>query len=98
MCFFFRNSIWLKGNELKLSICINLKDNVKMELDESELADCGNLKLKLLTSDYDEIFFAPQNPNEWTQLGKMEKWVVPSSVENNNDPIDELVRLLLFYF
>ena len=66
-----------------------------MELDESELADCGNLKLKLLTSDYDEIFFAPHNPNEWTQLGKMEFWV-PSS-PYNNDPIDEPVRLAFNY-
>ena len=79
----FSNSIWLKGDDLEVGLVIDLKNkDVKMsyELD-------GNMVMKLLISENNEIFFDPHQ-NEWSLLGRMKNWV-----KFDEDPIDEPVCL-----
>ena len=84
----------MTGDQLKLNIAINLKENVKMEYYQTaEVPE--KVIMKLLTSGYDEICFAPQNTIEWTQLGGIKKWV-SYSMENDNSQIDELVCYTFF--
>ena len=87
----------MTGNDLKLNIIIDLKDNVKMVYDRNTTADCsGKVIMKLLTSVCDEICFAPQHTKEWTQIGGIKKWVsYQDSIESEpSSPVDEAVCLL----
>ena len=84
----------MTGDQLNLNIVINLKDNVKMEYYQTvDIPE--KVIIKLLTSGYDEICFAPQRTIEWAQLGGIKKWV-SYSMENDNGQIDELVCYTFF--
>ena len=70
----------MKGDDLEVGLVIDLKNkDLKMayELD-------GNMVMKLLISENNEISFDPHQ-NEWSLLGRMENWV------KLEDPLDEPV-------